>query len=173
MDNKSCGGIFSNLHDNFIENAMISAYFIHQGFVSSEALPERERLESAFFIKTIFSSLVQFLNLFCPTMTAQGHCLQIDNATSHNSALSLHKTEELRFTRSPELPYSPDLTLCDFLLFGHLRKELQWMNFISQNRVTSAMTAILNETLIRMLSEMFDQWIERFDECSTNSGEYV
>jgi hypothetical protein len=58
-------------------------------------------------------------------MQAQDYWLHIDNAKRHNSALSLHKSEELGFTRLPQPTYSPDFALCDFFLFGYLKKELQ------------------------------------------------
>jgi hypothetical protein len=62
-------------------------------------------------------------------MQVQGYWLHIDNALSlHNSALSFHKIGELGFTRLPQPPYSFDLSLCDFFLFGYLKKELEGMN---------------------------------------------
>jgi hypothetical protein len=57
-------------------------------------------------------------------MQAQDYWLHIDNATRHNSALSLYEIEELWFTRLPQSSYSPDLTSYDFFLFGYFKKEL-------------------------------------------------
>jgi hypothetical protein len=47
------------------------------------------------------------------------------------------------------------------------------MNFRSQNGVISAVTAILSEIPVQMLSRVFDQWIERLHGCITNGREYV
>jgi hypothetical protein len=74
---------------------MISVYFIRQGFVSTETVLETERFNSAFFTEIILPSLVQSVSLLRPKMQVQGYWLHIDNAKSHNSALCLHKTEEL------------------------------------------------------------------------------
>jgi hypothetical protein len=123
MDGRSCGGIPSNSYRNCIDKMMISAYFTRQGFVSVEALPETERFNYIFFIDTILPNIVQSVNVFRPNMQVQGDWMQIDNAQSHNSALSFQKTEELRFTRLAHPHYSPDLALCDFFLFGYLKKE--------------------------------------------------
>jgi hypothetical protein len=135
---------------------MISAYFTRQRFVSIEALPETERFNSEFFTGTILPSLVRSVSLLRPKMQAQGYWLHIDSAKPYNSVLSLHKTEELGFTRLPQSPYSPDLTPCDFFLFGYLKKEPQGMNFRCQNGVISAMTAILSEIPVQTFSEVFD-----------------
>jgi hypothetical protein len=83
--------------------------------------------------------------------------MHIDKATPHNSTLSLHKTEELGFTRLVQLPYSPDLALCDFFIFGYLKKELHEKNFRLQNVVISVMRAILTKSPF-----------ERSHESSTN-----
>jgi hypothetical protein len=39
------------------------------------------------------------------------------------------KIELLRFILLPQPPYSPDLALCDFFLFGHLRWYLEGKQF--------------------------------------------
>jgi hypothetical protein len=106
-------------------------------------------------------------------MQAEGYWLHIDNAKLDTSALSLYKTEEQRFTRLPQPPYSPDLALDDLFLFSHLKKELQGMNFRSQNGMISAVTAILSEIPVRTVSEVFDQWIEILHECIANDCEHV
>jgi hypothetical protein len=123
---------------------MISAYFICEMFVSIEALPEIEQFNFAFVTETIFPNHVQCVSLLRPKMQAQGYWLHIDNAKSHNSALSLHKTEELRVTKLPQPLYFPDLVPCDFFLFDCLKKELQGMSFRSRNRVISAVTIIID-----------------------------
>jgi hypothetical protein len=152
---------------------MISAYFTCQQFVSIERLIEIENFNSASFTEIILRSFVQSVNLFRPKMQAQGYWMHIDNATRHNSALSLQKTEERTFTRLSQPLHSADLAPCDFFLFDYLKKELQWMNFIFLNGVISAVTAILSEIPVRTLSGVFDQWIERLHGCITNSGGYV
>jgi hypothetical protein len=56
---------------------------------------------------------------------------------------------------------SLDVAPYDFFLFGHLTKEFQGMNFRSQKRMISAITTILSEIPILILSGVFDQWTER------------
>jgi hypothetical protein len=106
-------------------------------------------------------------------MQAQSYWPYIDNAIFHNSALSLHKTEELEFTRLPQPPCSSDLAPCDFVLFGYLKKKLQGMNFRCQNAVISAITTIVSEIPIRTLSGIFDEWNKGLHRCTINYGEYV
>jgi hypothetical protein len=120
---------------------MVLAYFARQGFVSVAILPETERFNSTFFTETILRNVIQSVSIFRPKMQVQDYWIYIDNAKSHNSALSLQKTEELGFIRLAQPPYSPDLASYDFFLFGYLKKELHGKNFRSQNEVISVVRA--------------------------------
>jgi hypothetical protein len=103
---------------------LISVYFIRQGFVFAQALPETERFNSAFSIEIILPSPVQFVSLPARQCKLKSYWLHIANAALDNSAVFLYKIEELGFTRLPQLSYFPDLAPDGFLLFGHLKKEL-------------------------------------------------
>jgi hypothetical protein len=137
------------------KKTMISAYFTRQGFVFIETFPEIEQFNFSFFTQKILSSFVLSVSLLRPKMQADGYWLDIDNAELHNSPLSLHKTEELGFTRLPS--HSIILTWPrDFFRFGYLKKEFQEMNFRLRNGVISALTTILNEISVRTVSGAFD-----------------
>jgi hypothetical protein len=120
---------------------MISAYFTRHGFVSVESLPETERFNYTFFTEINFPNIVQSVSIFRLKMQTQDYSMHIDNATSHNSALSFQKTEELGFTGLAQPPYSPDVAPCHFFLFGYLKKELHGKNSRSQNEVISVVRA--------------------------------
>jgi hypothetical protein len=120
---------------------MISTYFTRQGFISVELLPETEWFNYTFFTEIIFPNTVQSVSVFRRKMQARGYSMHIDNTTSHNSALSFKKTEELWFTRLVQPPYSPDVAPCHFFLFGYLKKELHGKNLRSQNEVISVVRA--------------------------------
>jgi hypothetical protein len=117
------------------KNMVISGYLTHQWFVSIEALPKTERFNYTLFSETILLNIVQSVSLFRPKMQAQSYWMHIGTATVHNCLLSLQKTEEMRFTRLAQPPYSLDLAPCGFFLFGYLKKELHGKNFRSQNEV--------------------------------------
>jgi hypothetical protein len=86
-----------------------------------------------------------------PANTTQGHWLHIHNARPHKAALSFLKTEEARFNRLQQLPYSHDLAPCDFFLFGYLKKEREERNCGSENQVISAGRPLLEAITINRL----------------------
>jgi hypothetical protein len=76
--------------------------------------------------------------------------LHIDNAKSHNSRLSIRKTEEYGFIRVPQPHYSPDLAPCDFFLFGYLKSQLEGKTFFDENDVKGEMRRILTEIPVNL-----------------------
>jgi hypothetical protein len=59
---------------------------------------------------------------------------------------------------------------CNFFLFGYLKKELEGRNFIYENEVISAMRTILKAIPIRVLSEVFGQWIAKLHKSIVSGG---
>jgi hypothetical protein len=98
------------------EKRLFSVCFTHQGFVSFETLPKREQFNSAFSILIILLYIVGSVRVLGPKMRTQGCCLQIDNAKSHNAALSHQKPEDAAFTRLPGHPipliWHPATSVC-------------------------------------------------------------
>jgi hypothetical protein len=45
----------------------------------------------------------------------------------------IEKIEDLSFILVPRPPYSPDLTPCDFFLFGHLKQHLEAKYFTRED----------------------------------------
>jgi hypothetical protein len=52
--------------------------------------------------------------------------------------MSIERIEELGFILVPQPPYSPDLTPCDFFLFGYLKQHLEGKYFTSEDQVIAA-----------------------------------
>jgi histone-lysine N-methyltransferase SETMAR len=58
-----------------------------------------------------------------------------DNARPHTAALTPKKLAELYWTALEHTPYSPDLSPCDFILFGPLKEVLGGERFNSNQQV--------------------------------------
>jgi hypothetical protein len=58
--------------------------------------------------------------------------LHIDNVTSPRSKIFIQKIEECAFILMPQPAYSPDITPCDFFLFGNLKEQFDGIQFSSE-----------------------------------------
>jgi hypothetical protein len=117
------------------EKTMLSAYFSRYDFVSIEFLPQREGYNLRFFTETVLPSIEKLLSVAPPTMRDKEIHLHVDNAKSHNSEISLSKTDEMECIRVPQPPYSSNLATCDFFLFKYLKEKLERPNFTQDNDV--------------------------------------
>ena len=57
-------------------------------------------------------------------LVTRGVILQQDNARPHTSRQTVSKIGELGYELLPHPAYSPDLALCDYWLFGQMKKFL-------------------------------------------------
>jgi hypothetical protein len=67
--------------------------------------------------------------------------LHFDNAPIHNTEEVQGHLTNLGFARMEHPPYSPDLALCDFFLFGAMRENLSGQRFESVEELSLAVEA--------------------------------
>jgi hypothetical protein len=99
--------------------------------------------------------------------------LHLDNAKPYNSRLSIEKVEESEFIRWPQPLYSPDLTLCDFFLFGYLRFQLERKTFFDEDSVKEEVRRILMEISVKLFYSVMDEWTRRLRRCIEHGREHV
>jgi histone-lysine N-methyltransferase SETMAR len=96
-----------------------------------------------------------------------------DNARPHTAALAQKKLAELYWTALEHPPYSPDLSLCDFFLFGPLKEVLGWERFNSNQQVKQ----FVCNWLKTRPSSFYDTGMKnlplRWQKCIHKAGNYV
>jgi hypothetical protein len=104
---------------------------------------------------------------------SQGTILQHDNATPH----SAHQTQELLQLFHWELldcpPYSPDLALLDFHLFGPLKQHLGGRRFHNNEEVEMAVREWLWMQEHDLYRNGIFKLVPRWDKCINVLGDYV
>jgi hypothetical protein len=62
---------------------------------------------------------------------------------------------------APHPPYSPDLAISDFYLFGYVKDQLQGHEFKEGAELVSVISEILNQISPDILGDAFDDWMGR------------
>ena len=75
--------------------------------------------------------------------------------------------------RMPHPPYSPDLSPCDFHLFGYMKSEFADAKFKSLSDIEERITAWINEISESVRISTFQNWMKRVRMCIKVDGEYV
>jgi transposase len=96
----------------------------------------------------------------------------MDNSMCHNGAKITEKLEKRHIARDPHPPHSPDLSPCDFWLFGILKQKMKERVFQSEEQILAAITESRNELTFEDIQRVFHNWIERLLWVIANSGEY-
>jgi histone-lysine N-methyltransferase SETMAR len=64
----------------------------------------------------------------------------MDNSICYNGAKITEKLEKRHIARAPHPYYSPDLSPCDFWLFGILKQKMKERVFQSEEQILAAIT---------------------------------
>jgi transposase len=75
--------------------------------------------------------------------------------------------------RVPHAPYSPDLALCDFCLFGYIKGRLAGASFQRPDQLLQAIDAIFQSIEKATLKRVFQEWMDRLAQCYVAVGGFV
>lgn len=107
------------------------------------------------------------------SIPARSAILLQDNARPHTARLTLDTISELGWEVLEHPPYSPDLSPCDYHMFGPLKEALGGQRFNTDDEVEEFVRTWLSE----LPKEFFDTGIkkltERWTKCVTSEGEYI
>jgi histone-lysine N-methyltransferase SETMAR len=78
----------------------------------------------------------------------------------------------VKIERLPHPAYSPDLSPCDFWLFGMLKGNMKDRAFQTVEEIFDVITLIWNGVRFEQLQSVFLNWIERLEWVISNGGEY-
>jgi hypothetical protein len=99
--------------------------------------------------------------------------LHFDNAPVHNTEGVGENLASLGFRRMTHPPYSPDLALCDFFLFGVMKQAFTRQHFATIDNLLMSVEAFLRGLSADFLQTIFQEWIRRLQLCCEGGREYV
>jgi transposase len=96
----------------------------------------------------------------------------MDNSICHNGAKIAEKLEKRHIARAPHSPYSPDLSICDFRVFGILKQKMKERIFQSKEQILAGITESWNGLTFEDIQRVFHNRMERLIWVIANSGEH-
>jgi transposase len=96
----------------------------------------------------------------------------MDNSRCHNGKKITAEIQHRRFARAPHPPYSPDLSQCDFWLFGMMKHRLKDRDIQGVQALIGTLTDILDDLTFEDVQAVFLDWMERLSYLINNNGEY-
>jgi hypothetical protein len=91
---------------------------------------------------------------------------------SRNRRKVTDELDNLKLHRVPHPPYSQDLSLSDFWLFGMLKQKIKDRVFQTTEKIMTAVCRGWNELSLENLKFVLFNWIERFESAIEYEREY-
>jgi hypothetical protein len=83
----------------------------------------------------------------------------MDNSMCHNDSKVVSKFDKDHIARLPHPSYSPDLSPCDFWLFGMLKGILKDREFHLHDETEEAITMAWNDLTFDEAQSVFHNWM--------------
>jgi hypothetical protein len=104
---------------------MIRVFFIARQLIALDALPTGQKYNQDYLVQNILPSLLYEKKRFSSQKTAINFSVSMDNSICHNGHRVIDELHHLKILRLRYPPYSPDISPCDFWMFGDLKGKLK------------------------------------------------
>ena len=150
---------------------MVSIYVTKTGKYFIDILPQGMHFNSTYFYETILPQLADFAFPDGKNKHERNWILYFDNAPSHKSKLSTQTLALFPFDSLPNPPYSPDITILEFDIFGTVKEKMPYTEFQSPEELKEQICEIWNELGPDFIKRLFVKWEERLREvmCTDDS----
>ncbi|GFW24570.1 histone-lysine N-methyltransferase SETMAR [Trichonephila clavipes] len=95
-----------------------------------------------------------------------------DSASSHSAGLTAESLKQKQIKVREYPPYSPDLDMCDFWLFIHLKKNLRGRRFHSAEDIDVTINALFSSIPRNEWFQAFNLWKIRIQKYIDAGGDY-
>jgi hypothetical protein len=155
-----------------VKKTMITVFFTATRLIVLNNLSEGQSFIQDYFISEIVPACNKEKLRFPRHHPGVTFSVHIDNSRCHNGRVAIAEFDHRRLGRAEHPPYSPDLSPCDFYLFGFLKEKLRDRQLRGIQSLHHAITYLWDELTIEDIRAVFLEWINRRSWVIKNNGEY-
>jgi hypothetical protein len=97
----------------------------------------------------------------------------MDNAPCHRSKFTQTKLAKYNFLPVAHPPNSPDVSPCDFYLFGTMKRQLQGCDYADEEELKAGVHSVLQGIDKAELRRTFEGWSNRCTRLARGGGKYL
>jgi hypothetical protein len=139
------------------EKVMLTVFLSINGAVLINWLPYGGRFNTSYFCNEILRPLSETMWAGRREHAARP-IIHMDNATPHKALMTTKCFEECRFLRAPQPPYSPDISSCNFFLFGDVKRKLQNKQCETMEELKYEVELLLGLIPLARMRDVFQNW---------------
>jgi hypothetical protein len=148
-----------------------AVFFRSTGLVKAVKLEDQKTITAKWYIEACLPKGFKQVMNERPKSGLRDIIIHHDNARPHNAQLTTDYLKE-KVKIMPHSPYSPGITLCDFWLFGELKKNLRGRRFGTEE-LDAAVMEFFEGIPQEQWLEAFKRWQDRMQRVIDNAGEYI
>lgn len=155
------------------KKTMFTCFFNGSGLQFIDIKPPSVKINASYFVDRVLTKLEKLEVTQKAKRQKQMMMLHYDNAPAHNAMITQNYLSQTSFKRVPHPPYSPDLALCDFGIFGTVKTQFIGKEFESENELFEELTKFFKGKTTEFYISLFQEWERRLHKCIELNGEYV
>lgn len=155
------------------KKTMITSFFNGNGLQFMDIKPQGVKINASYFVENVIQKLEKLDIVINAKYQKQMMLLHYDNAPSHNAMITQEYLNKTSFKRVPHPPYSPDLALCDFGIFGTVKTHFEGKEFESESELFEELNDFFKGKTRDFYISLFHEWERRLHRCIEMKGEYV
>ena len=152
---------------------MVTIFWNPDGLQLIDACDSNDTFNSQYFIEHVLEPIANSDIVAKSKRQKQRFIIHMDNCPVHKSKMtqSYISSHGLYMPRHP--PYSPDISPCDFFLFGYLKSKIIGKTFATKEDLISWIEEQISEIPKSVLEKVFTEWLIRLEEVIKVKGEYI
>ena len=150
---------------------MLTFFFDYRGPLLVEFLGQGMTINAARYCSTL-DALKAKIKSKRPGLLTQGVILLHDNARPHLARTTVATMAKFRWEILKHPPYSPDMSPCDFHVFGPLKKHLKGRRFASDEEVQEEVADWIASRPREFWEQGISSLVKQWSSCSSNGGAY-
>jgi hypothetical protein len=154
------------------QKVMLTIFFSVVKLITLNALPTGARFTQEYFINSILPDILDEKHRILWRYSRGDFFVHMDNSMCLNGRKVTDEFDNRKLQRVAYPHYSPDLSPCDFWLFGMLKQKMKDREFCGVKEIMNAVQEIWREVTLERLQSVFFNWIERLEYVIEHDWEY-
>ncbi len=154
------------------QKIMIFSAFSSAGPLLLEVLPRNSKFTSAYMCEVILPKLNNACRTQLKVRSNQKIFIHMDNAKPHTAGKTIKQIMALKFKQLPHPPYSPDISPCDFFLYGYIKEQLKGIHHDTPEELYQSIVHIVENVPKDTWLGVYKEWISRLQSIMTSDGGY-
>lgn len=155
------------------QKIMVTIFINPDGLQIIDACDSTDSFNSQYFIANILEPIVESGIVDKAKQQKQKFIIHMDNSPIHKSKLTQSYIASNGMYMPQHPPYSPDISPCDFFLFGYLKKKIIGKTFTTKEDLVSWIEGQISEIPRSQLVKVFEEWLNRLGRVIEANGNYI